>query len=218
MWKKFPLAQHTYFLLEKVESLPLGPLWPRSLQIRFLRLSEFPSHWRTTDNVRAIILGQDPYPTPGMAEGFSFSVAKENSILPPSLKNIFREYSEDLGLPLPRTGHLGRWSQSGVLLLNRILTVQPRAPLSHQGIGWEVITDRILNRLAESKVPIICWGGQAEKAAVKNGFAPNSIFAAPHPSPLSAYRGFFGSKPFSSVNKYLMQSNAEIIDWNLESD
>jgi uracil-DNA glycosylase len=170
------------------------------------------------DEVRAIILGQDPYPTPGMAEGFSFSVAKENSILPPSLKNIFREYSDDLGLPMPRTGHLGKWCNSGVLLLNRILTVEPHAPLSHQGIGWEVITDRILQRLSEIDVPIICWGGQAEKAAVKNGFASHTIFASPHPSPLSAYRGFFGSKPFSSVNKYLMQSNAEIIDWNLESD
>ena len=169
------------------------------------------------DDVRAIILGQDPYPTRGMAEGFSFSVSKESTVLPPSLKNIFKEYSDDLGLPMPSTGHLGRWSNSGVLLLNRILTVEPHAPLSHQGIGWEVITDRILQRFSESDVPIICWGGQAEKAAVKNGFASHAIFASPHPSPLSAYRGFFGSKPFSSVNKYLLQNNREAIDWNLEA-
>ena len=169
------------------------------------------------DDVRAIILGQDPYPTPGMAEGFSFSVSSESTVLPPSLKNIFREYSDDLGLPKPRTGHLGKWRNSGVLLLNRILTVEPHTPLSHQGIGWEVITDRILQRLSESDVPIICWGGQAEKAAVKNGFASHAIFASPHPSPLSAYRGFLGSKPFSSVNKYLLQSNREVIDWNLEA-
>lgn len=169
------------------------------------------------DDVRAIILGQDPYPTPGMAEGLSFSVSSESTAMPPSLKNIFREYSDDLGLPMPRTGHLGKWCNSGVLLLNRILTVQPHTPLSHQGIGWEVITDRILRRLSESDVPIICWGGQAEKAAVKNGFASHAIFASPHPSPLSAYRGFFGSKPFSSVNKYLLQNNREAIDWNLEA-
>ena len=168
------------------------------------------------DDVRAIILGQDPYPTPGMAEGFSFSVSKESKVMPPSLKNIFREYSDDLGLPMPRTGHLGRWSNSGVLLLNRILTVQPHAPLSHQGIGWEAITDRILQRFTGANVPIICWGGQAVKAAVQNGFVSHTIFASPHPSPLSAYRGFFGSKPFSSVNNFLQQSNREAIDWNLE--
>ena len=166
--------------------------------------------------IKVIILGQDPYPTPGMAEGLAFSVPATQTKLPPSLKNIFREYSTDLQLPMPSSGHLGRWVESGVLLLNRILTVRPHAPLSHKGIGWEDVTDVILTHFSQNAVPIIAWGALAQSAAIANGFGNESIFAAPHPSPLSAHRGFFGSKPFSSVNKYLKETGRETINWRLE--
>ena len=167
--------------------------------------------------VRAIILGQDPYPTPGMAEGLAFSVPPSVSKLPASLRNILIEYGDDLSLPTPQSGHLGNWVSSGVLLLNRILTVRPGAPLSHQGLGWERVTDEILLALAkEAKpIPIICWGNYAQTAASRAGFSEEAIFASPHPSPLSAYRGFFGSKPFSSVNKYLVQAGLASINWKL---
>lgn len=173
--------------------------------------------------VRVIILGQDPYPTPGMAEGLAFSVPAHITKLPPSLKNIFSEYVDDLQLPPPETGHLGRWVSSGVLLLNRVLTVRAGVPLSHHGLGWEKITDAILHALtgnasAHSKgieIPIICWGKQALTAAQSAGFSQPSIFFSPHPSPLSAHRGFFGSKPFSSVNNYLAQAGIEPIDWRI---
>lgn len=166
-------------------------------------------------NVKAVILGQDPYPTPGMAEGLAFSVPAEFTKLPPSLKNIFREYSDDLSLPAPSTGHLIGWVNSGALLLNQILTVRAGAPLSHQGIGWELITDAILRNLATTSIPIICWGAPAKSAAQKNGFTHERILASPHPSPLSAYRGFFGSQPFTKVNAYLAEINSSPMDWRL---
>lgn len=165
--------------------------------------------------IKVIILGQDPYPTPGMAEGLAFSTPPSISKLPPSLRNILREYSADLHMPMPSSGHLGNWVQSGVLLLNRILTVRPHAPLSHKGIGWEEVTDLILARLSKERVPIICWGAHAYRAAISNGFAHEEIFAAPHPSPLSAHRGFLGSRPFSLVNAYLDGVGREMVDWSL---
>ena len=166
--------------------------------------------------IKVIILGQDPYPTPGMAEGLAFSVPPSIKKLPPSLRNILREYSSDLQLPMPHTGHLGNWVNSGVLLLNRILTVKPHVPLSHQGMGWEQVTDQILTHLSQSAIPVICWGAHAHKAAIDNGFNEREIFASPHPSPLSAHRGFFGSQPFSKVNKYLEETGREPINWRLE--
>jgi len=169
------------------------------------------------DQVRVVILGQDPYPTPGMAEGLAFSVPKSITKLPPSLKNIFHEYASDLSLPAPLHGHLGAWVEQGVLLLNRILTVLPGAPLSHSKLGWEAVTDSILQVLSQKKVPIICWGKPAQEAAIEAGFSAESIFASPHPSPLSAYRGFFGSRPFTRVNEYRERMGLEPIDWKLSS-
>ena len=165
--------------------------------------------------VQAIILGQDPYPTPGMAEGLAFSVPPSVTKLPPSLKNIFSEYVDDLQLAYPASGHLGKWVDSGVLLLNRVLTVRPGAPLSHQGIGWEQVTDSVLQSLVADSIPIVCWGAPALAAARKVGFPDSTIFSSAHPSPLSAYRGFFGSKPFSSVNKFLVVNGRKPIDWQL---
>lgn len=169
------------------------------------------------DDVRVIILGQDPYPTKGMAEGLAFSVPPDVAFnkLPPSLKNIFREYESDCGLPPPPHGHLGRWMESGVLLLNRILTVRIGAPLSHQGIGWESVTDLLLTELSHREIPIMAWGASAQRAALQTGFSAGQTFAAPHPSPLSAYRGFFGSRPFSQVNHYLHENGKAPIDWRL---
>lgn len=167
------------------------------------------------ERVKVVILGQDPYPTPGMAEGLAFSVPEEVTKLPPSLKNIFREYSDDLSLPTPSNGHLIEWVNSGALLLNRILTCRAGSPLSHQGIGWEIITDAILKDLSRANTPIICWGAPAKSAALKSGFPIDSIISSPHPSPLSAYRGFFGSKPFSRVNLLLAKVGKSPMDWSL---
>ncbi len=169
------------------------------------------------NQVRVIILGQDPYPTQGMAEGLAFSVPERITKLPPSLKNIFREYSSDLALPIPPHGHLGAWVEQRVLLLNRILTVRPGQPLAHAGIGWEEVTDSILRLLSQKKVPIICWGKPAQEAAVDAGFSDDCIFASPHPSPLSAYRGFLGSRPFTRVNEYRRRMGLEPVEWNLNS-
>lgn len=169
------------------------------------------------DQVRVVILGQDPYPTPGMAEGLAFSVPERITKLPPSLKNIFQEYASDLSLPAPLHGHLGAWVEQGVLLLNRILTVLPGKPLSHSNLGWEEVTDSILRLLSEKKVPIICWGKPAQEAAVDAGFSVESIFASPHPSPLSAYRGFYGSRPFTRINEYRERRGFDPVNWKLKS-
>jgi uracil-DNA glycosylase len=168
------------------------------------------------DLVRVIILGQDPYPTGAMAEGLAFSVPPTIASLPPSLRNILREYSSDLGFPQPIHGHLGPWLEQGVLLLNSILTVAPGKPLSHKGIGWEVITHRILTALVHTEIPIICWGNQALSSATKAGFQERWIIHSPHPSPLSAHRGFFGSKPFSRSNALLMGTKHGQINWKLD--
>ena len=167
------------------------------------------------NDVRTIILGQDPYPSFGYAEGLAFSVSEEISPIPRSLKNIFIEYCADTGYTEPRTGHLGAWAESGVLLLNRILTVAPGKPLSHKNIGWEEVTDSILAALANRRIPIICWGSPAFTSAVKVGFAERDIVASPHPSPLSAHRGFFGSRPFSRVNDALLKRGLPEISWKL---
>lgn len=193
-------------ILERISS---GPFFPSAENIfRALRLP--------VPNVKVIILGQDPYPTPGMAEGLAFSVPVSVSKLPPSLKNIFREYSSDLQLPMPTHGHLGDWVDAGALLLNRILTVKPGEPLSHKGLGWEEVTDSILQYFSALEVPIICWGASAYEAALRANFARERIFESAHPSPLSAYRGFFGSRPFSRVNTYLLTKDKAPIQWRLQ--
>ena len=170
--------------------------------------------------VRVLIVGQDPYPTPGHAVGLSFSVAPEVRRLPGSLVNIFREYSEDLGYPTPATGDLTPWAERGVLLLNRVLTVQPGKPGSHRGRGWEEVTDQAIRALAARKSRVggqplvaILWGRDARTLAPLLEGIP-SVESA-HPSPYSAANGFFGSRPFSRANHLLEQEGAEPVDWKL---
>ena len=170
--------------------------------------------------VRVLIVGQDPYPTPGHAVGLSFSVAPEVRRLPASLVNIFREYSDDLGYPAPATGDLTPWSERGVLLLNRVLTVQPGKPGSHRGKGWEEVTEQAIRALAARDVPLVAilWGRDARTLvpllARASGTSLGRIESA-HPSPYSANSGFFGSHPFSRANRLLEQQGAEPVDWKL---
>ena len=165
--------------------------------------------------VRVLIVGQDPYPTPGNPVGLSFSVAPDVRRLPPSLINIFREYTADLGYPAPATGDLSPWSERGVLLLNRVLTVQPGQPGSHRGKGWEVVTDQAIRALAAREVPLVAilWGRDARSLAPLLAGIP--LIESAHPSPNSADRGFFGSRPFSRANTLLEQQGAEPVDWKL---
>jgi uracil-DNA glycosylase len=172
--------------------------------------------------VRVLIVGQDPYPTPGHAVGLSFSVAPEVRRLPGSLVNIFREYSDDLGYPAPATGDLTPWSERGVLLLNRVLTVQPGKPGSHRGKGWEEVTEQAIRALAARKsagqvggepLVAILWGRDARTLAPLLEGIPTVESA--HPSPYSAANGFFGSRPFSRANHLLEQEGAKPVDWKL---
>jgi uracil-DNA glycosylase len=169
------------------------------------------------DEVRVLIVGQDPYPTPGHAVGLSFSVGADVRPIPRSLANIFTEYTADLGLPQPSTGDLTPWAQRGVLLLNRVLTVRPGTPASHRGKGWEAVTERAIAALTDRKRPLVAvlWGRDA--ATLKPMLAGGDCVAieSPHPSPLSASRGFFGSRPFSRANEMLAQMGAEPVDWRL---
>jgi uracil-DNA glycosylase len=166
-------------------------------------------------DVRVLIVGQDPYPTPGNPVGLSFSVAPEVRRLPPSLVNIFTEYGSDLGFPPPSTGDLSPWTERGVLLLNRVLTVQPRKPGSHRRKGWEAVTEQAIAALAERGTPLVAilWGRDAQTLEPVLGDVPRIESA--HPSPYSADGGFFGSHPFSRANQLLQQQGAEPVDWKL---
>jgi uracil-DNA glycosylase len=166
-------------------------------------------------SVRVLIVGQDPYPTPGNPVGLSFSVAPEVRRLPPSLVNIFAEYSADLGHPRPSTGDLTPWSERGVMLLNRVLTVQPGKPGSHRGKGWEQVTEQAIRTLAARGGPLVAilWGNDARNLAPLLGATPGIQSA--HPSPMSADRGFFGSKPFSRADRVLQEQGSEPLDWKL---
>ena len=168
------------------------------------------------DDVRVLIVGQDPYPTPGNPVGLSFSVAPEVKRLPPSLVNIFREYSDDLGYPEPSNGDLTAWTQRGVLLLNRVLTVQPGKPGSHRGKGWEEVTEQairaLVGREAEPLVAIL-WGRDARTLVPLLDDVP--CIESAHPSPYSAASGFFGSRPFSQANQLLEEIGGEPVDWKL---
>lgn len=184
--------------------LPAGP--------NVLRAFTFPF-----DDVRVLIVGQDPYPTPGHAVGLSFSVAPDVRPLPRSLANIFTEYSADLGFPQPSTGDLTPWAQRGVMLLNRVLTVRPGSPASHRGKGWEAVTECAIRALAARDLPMVAilWGRDA--STLKPMLTPDRCAAieSPHPSPLSASRGFFGSRPFSRANELLAGMGAAPVDWRL---
>ena len=168
-------------------------------------------------DVRVLIVGQDPYPTPGHAVGLSFSVAPEVRPLPRSLENIFKEYGSDLGLPAPTTGDLTPWAERGVMLLNRVLTVRPGNPASHRGKGWEAVTECAIRALVARRKPLVAvlWGRDASTLKPMLDGADCVSIESPHPSPLSASRGFFGSRPFSRANELLEKMGAEPIDWRL---
>jgi uracil-DNA glycosylase len=183
--------------------LPAGP--------NVLRAFTFPF-----ESVRVLIVGQDPYPTPGHAIGMSFSVAPDVRPLPRSLNNIFAEYGTDLGYPTPSNGDLTPWSERGVMLLNRVLTVRPGTPASHRGKGWEAVTECAIRALVQRPTPLVAilWGRDA--STLKPMLGPECVaIESPHPSPLSASRGFFGSRPFSRANALLTEMGAEPIDWRL---
>lgn len=165
--------------------------------------------------VRVLVVGQDPYPTPGHPIGLSFAVAPEVRPLPRSLINIFRELHDDLGVPAPSNGDLRPWQAQGVMLLNRVLTVAPGSPASHRNKGWEAVTDRAIEVLAARGGPLVAilWGRDAQSLGPHLGGVP--IIASPHPSPLSASRGFFGSRPFSRANALLTERGGQPIDWQL---
>jgi uracil-DNA glycosylase len=202
------IAAMGHFLRDEIAAgrryLPAGP--------NVLRAFTFPF-----DDVRVLIVGQDPYPTPGHAVGLSFSVAPDVRPLPRSLANIFDEYAADLGHPKPSCGDLTPWAQRGVLLLNRVLTVRPTNPASHRGKGWEAVTECAIRALIARSQPLVAilWGRDA--STLKPILAEGDCVAieSPHPSPLSASRGFFGSRPFSRANELLTQLGADPIDWRL---
>lgn len=166
--------------------------------------------------VKVVILGQDPYHGTGEAHGLSFSV-KDDIKKPPSLKNIFKELHDDLGYPEPKSGNLEKWAKEGVLLLNSFLTVEKDKAASHKDLGWEILTDHIIKLLNMKETPIvfILWGNFAKKKKVYITNKKHLIIESPHPSPFSAYTGFFGSKPFSKTNNFLIKNNIEPIDFNL---
>ena len=168
------------------------------------------------DSVRVVILGQDPYHGPGQAHGLSFSV-RRGVPPPPSLQNIFREQRDDLGLPVPSHGDLGAWAERGVLLLNASLTVQAHSPASHADAGWQPFTDRILRELNDGREGLVflLWGSHAQRKAAFIDRRRHLVLQAPHPSPLSAHRGFLGCRHFSRANQWLQQRGEPPIDWSL---
>jgi uracil-DNA glycosylase len=196
------------FLREEIaegrQYLPAGP--------NVLRAFTYPF-----EAVRVLIVGQDPYPTPGHAVGLSFSVAPEVRPLPRSLANIFTEYTADLGYPAPANGDLTPWAQRGVMLLNRVLTVRPGTPASHRGKGWETVTECAIRALATRDEPMVAvlWGRDASTLKPMLDGSRCVAIESPHPSPLSASRGFFGSRPFSRANELLAEMGAEPVDWRL---
>lgn len=166
-------------------------------------------------DVRVLIVGQDPYPTPGHAVGLSFAVDRSVRPVPRSLQNIYRELRDDVGVDPPPHGDLGAWTEQGVLLLNRVLTVQPGLSGSHRRKGWEAVTATAIHALAERGGPLVAilWGRDA--ISLEKMLAPVPVITSVHPSPLSAAGGFFGSKPFSRANELLRQQGAEPVDWSL---
>lgn len=169
------------------------------------------------NNVKVVILGQDPYHGPNQAEGLSFSVSNE-VLKPPSLKNIFKELESDLGIPFPEHNSLKPWAKEGVLLLNAVLTVEEHKPASHANKGWETFTDEIIKILNKKEEPVvfILWGNYAREKKTYITKPIHYIIESPHPSPFSARNGFFGSKPFSKTNEFLKSKGLKEINWNVE--
>ena len=169
--------------------------------------------------VKVVILGQDPYHNENQAHGLSFSVKPEQKEIPPSLVNIYQELHDDLGCFIPNNGYLKKWAEQGVMLLNTVLTVRAHQANSHRGIGWEEFTDAAIRILAGQDRPMvfILWGRPAQMKKPMLTNPKHLILEAPHPSPLSAYRGFFGSRPFSKTNEYLEANGLEPVDWQIEN-
>ena len=203
-FKKEYFLKLSAFLEEEYASGEVFP--PKNEVLNALKITDYPS-------VKAVILGQDPYHEKNQAHGLAFSV-KSGVKAPPSLVNIFKEYADDLGYPVPKTTELTSWARNGVLLLNTVLTVREGEAASHAGKGWEQFTDRIISLINEKSEPVvfILWGSHAQKKAALITSPAHKIISSPHPSPLSSYRGFFGSKPFSKANELL----GDAIDWRLE--
>jgi uracil-DNA glycosylase len=201
-----PIAAMGEFLRAEIAAgrsyLPAGPNVLRAFSQPF-------------NEVRVLIVGQDPYPTPGHAVGLSFSVAPEVRPLPRSLQNIYRELGTDLGLSRPADGDLTPWAQQGVLLLNRVLTVAPGASGSHRGKGWEPITDQAIRALVAREQPLVAilWGRDAQ--TLRPLLGTTACIESAHPSPMSADRGFFGSRPFSRANTLLAAQGSQPVDWQL---
>lgn len=171
-------------------------------------------HATSYADTKVVILGQDPYHGPGQAHGLSFSVQKGVS-KPPSLQNIFKELQDDIGCPIPQDGLLTGWAEQGVLLLNTTLTVAQGQPKSHAGKGWETLTDKVISLLSQREAPVvfILWGAHAQSKRKLIDNKRHPVLKSPHPSPLSAHRGFFGSKVFSKTNNYLVQLGQNPIQW-----
>ena len=169
------------------------------------------------DDVKIVIIGQDPYHGYGQAHGLSFSV-EQGTKVPPSLQNIYKELYNDIGIPIPRHGNLSKWADQGVLLLNAILTVESGKPGSHANYGWELFTTAVLQILNQKKKKIvyILWGQKAQEKCTFINAVDNLIIRSPHPSPYSAYTGFFGSRPFSKTNTYLKENKIDPIDWQVD--
>lgn len=166
--------------------------------------------------VKCVIIGQDPYHNVGQAHGLCFSVKPEVAI-PPSLVNIYKELHDDIGFDIPDNGYLEKWANQGILMLNTVLTVRAHEANSHKGMGWEKFTDAVIKVLNEQDRPIVylLWGAPAQKKAAKVDNPKHLLLKAPHPSPLSSYRGFFGCKHFSKTNEFLMEKGIEPIDWRV---
>ncbi|WP_334077307.1 uracil-DNA glycosylase [Paenibacillus sanfengchensis] len=182
---------------------------PKELLFSALKLTPY-------ERTRVVILGQDPYHGPGQAHGLSFSVMPGVRI-PPSLQNIYKELESDLGIPAPNHGYLLHWAEQGVLMLNAVLTVREGQPNSHKGLGWERFTDAIMMKLNERNEPLvfILWGSYAQQKGAFIDRRRHKVIRSPHPSPLSAHRGFLGSRPFSQTNEFLKENGLGPIDWTL---
>ena len=172
------------------------------------------------NEVKVLILGQDPYHNVNQAHGLSFSVLPTQTKLPPSLKNIYKELEDDLGCYIPNNGYLEKWAKQGVLLLNTVMTVREHEANSHKGKGWEKFTDAIIKILNQQDRPIVymLWGGPSQKKDLFLNNPKQLVLKAAHPSPLSAYRGFFGCKHFSKANKFLKENGENVIDWQIENN
>ena len=205
--KEYMQRLKKFLLVEKQKGKVIFPKGPQYFAA--LNLTPF-------EKVKVVILGQDPYHGPGQAHGLCFSV--QNGVPPPpSLQNIFKELQSDLGLEIPEQGCLENWAKQGVLLLNSVLTVEQHKAASHQKQGWEEFTDAVIHHLnvERQNLVFILWGSYAQKKGALIDRKRHLVIESPHPSPLSSYRGFFGSKPFSKINKYLQEHSQEPIDWKL---